>query len=309
MDLTRVLDSPHALHAASAHLPISLGLLGLPLILFAVASPKRWPKARIFAGAYFFFAGLIALAAVIAGERAASELIALANEDIEKVVASHRQLGTSTVGASFIISVLLIASHFGGRFFGERFVGEVLAGLATVNAFGLAALVLFAGSSGGRLVYGFGIGTPIAGADGVSGATPVVGAYTGGPTASSPPPAIAMEESVDATYTPNTLPIDPAQAASLTYQSDIVPLLERHCFKCHRGDDAEAGLDLSTHAEILQGGDYAGPAVIPGAPDNSPVVLHIRGIYLPKMPKDADELTESELHTLRMWIAAGAKGE
>ena len=88
-----------------------------------------------------------------------------------------------------------------------------------------------------------------------------------------------------------------------------MPLLERHCFECHRGNNAEAGLDLTTHAGILKGGDYAGPSVIPGAPDNSPVVLHIRGIYLPKMPKDAPELTERDLHTFRMWIASGARGE
>jgi hypothetical protein len=117
-----------------------------------------------------------------------------------------------------------------------------------------------------------------------------------------------MDESDDASYTPHTKPIDAAQAASITFKNHVLPLLERHCFKCHHGKDAEAGLDLTTHAGILQGGDYAGPAVIPGAPDQSPIVLHIRGIYQPKMPKDAGELTESELHMIRMWIAAGAKG-
>ena len=32
MDLTRVFDSAHALHAASVHMPLSLGLLGLSLL-------------------------------------------------------------------------------------------------------------------------------------------------------------------------------------------------------------------------------------------------------------------------------------
>jgi hypothetical protein len=258
----------------------------------------------MFASAFFLFTSLVALAATLTGERAASELVALANKEIETVVAHHRLLGFSITALSLIVSILLIAGHFRANP-----SGRILARLAALNALALAIVVLFAGSSGGRLVYGFGIGTPIAGADGVSGATPVVGAYTSGPTASTPPPAIAMEESVDATYTPNTLPLDSAQAALVTFRNDIVPLLERRCVECHRGDGAEAGLDLASHAGILEGGDYAGPVVIPGAPDNSPMVLHIRGIYLPKMPKDAEELTESELHTIRMWITAGAKGE
>ena len=51
------------------------------------------------------------------------------------------------------------------------------------------------------------------------------------------------------------------------------------------------------------------PAVIPGDLNGSPMILHIRGIYLPKMPKDGEELSEDDLHTIRMWISAGAKGE
>jgi hypothetical protein len=258
----------------------------------------------MFAGAFFFFTSLAALAAAIAGERAASELVALANEEIETVVAHHRLLGFAIAALGLVTSILFTASQFR-----TRSGGRILARLAALNALVLAVLVLFAGSSGGRLVYGFGIGTPIAGADGVSGATPIVGAYSGVAMAAIAPAMAVVDESVNATYTPNIQPIDPAQAASVTFHKDVVPLLERHCFKCHHGEDAEAGLDLSSHAGILQGGDYAGPVVIPGAPDNSPMVLHIRGIYQPKMPKDADELTENDLHTIRMWIAVGAKGK
>ncbi|MFA6243514.1 MAG: c-type cytochrome domain-containing protein [Candidatus Hydrogenedentales bacterium] len=292
------------MHAASVHLPISLALLGVPLVFLAFFAPKRWPGLRLFSATFYFFASLVAILAALTGQRAASELVALANDEIQTVVTHHRLLGFSIAALPLVISILLVASHLrvrsGGRF---------LAGLAALNAVALAAVVTFAGSSGGRLVYGFGIGTPIVGVDGVSGATAVVGAYKGGPIASTSPPAFGMDTASDAKYTPHTKPIDPAQAASITFKNDVLPLLERRCFKCHRGQDAEAGLDLSTHAGILKGGDYAGPAVMPGAPDNSPIVLHIRGIYLPKMPKDAEELSENDLHTIRMWVSSGAKGE
>ncbi|NUM55229.1 MAG: hypothetical protein HUU46_16410 [Candidatus Hydrogenedentes bacterium] len=304
MDLTRVLESPHALHAASVHLPMSLAFLGLPLILVTILTSKRWHRGRTFVGAYFLVAGLIALAATLTGMRAASELVALASSEIETALTQHRLLGYSITVLAFATSVLLAASHFRGDV-GRR----VLTASAMLTALALAVAVLFAGSSGGRLVYGFGIGTPVARADGTSGATIVVGAYPSVASVSVVPTVAIADKSVDAMYTPKTLAIDPVQAAAVTFQRDIVPLLERRCFKCHSGNEPEAGLDLTTRAGILEGGDYAGAAVIPGAPDQSPMVLHLRGIYEPKMPKDAEELTESELHTIRMWIFAGAKGE
>ncbi len=304
MDLTRVLESPHALHAASSHLPISLGLLGVPLILLAIVAPKKWPGIRLFTGAYFLVAGLAGLAASMAGNHAASGLVALGSSEIEQVVAQHRLLGYAVAAIGFGTSILFFASHFG-----PRVAGRYLAGLAGVGGFAVAAAVLFAGSSGGRLVYGYGIGTPVMGADGVSGATPVVGGYVVSAAAIAPAVAPVNDESLNAIYTPKTLPIDSAAAAGVSYMRDIAPLLESRCVECHGGDDAEAGLDLSSHAGILAGGDYAGPAVIPGAPDNSPMVFHIRGIYEPKMPKDGEELAEEELHAIRMWIAAGARGE
>jgi hypothetical protein len=288
------------------HLPISLGLLGLPLIFVALLAPKRSPNVRLFAGAFFFMTSLIALAAVLTGERAGAELVALASDEIESVVAQHRLLGFAMMTLAFVTSALFIASWFRGQA-----GGRVLAAIAALTAVGLFAVVFFTASSGGRLVYGFGIGTPIAGVDGASGATAIVGAYPASAAATVPPTVTfrPLEESAEALYTPNIRPIDPAQAAAITFETGIRPLLERHCVTCHSGTESKAGLNLTTHGGILAGGDYAGPAALPTNPDASPMVLHIRGIYQPKMPKDAQELSEDELHTVRMWIAAGAKGE
>ena len=304
MDLTRTLASPHATHAASVHLPISLALIGLPLVLVAVIAPRRWPGLRMCAAIFYLLTSLLAVTAAFTGQRAATELVALANETVEAVVAHHRQLGLSATILPLITSVFLLASHFR-----VRSGGRILAGLAALSAFAFSVVMLYAGSSGGRLVYGFGIGTPIAGVDGVSGATRIAGAYRPTSAANAPPSAKTrtMDESADARYTPHIKPIDAAQAASVNFKNDVLPLFERHCFKCHQGKEAKAGLDLTTYAGILKGGDYAGACIVPGEPDQSPMVMHIRGIYEPKMPKDAPELTEGELHTIRMWIAAGAK--
>lgn len=301
MDLTHVLHSPHALHAAAVHLPISLALIGMPFVLVALLAPRRFPKARMYAGAFFLLTSLIALAAAFTGEHAASGLVALANEEIETVVANHRLMGFAVAALCFVTSLLLFAS--------VRSRNKTIAGLAALNALAVLLVMAFVGSSGGRLVYGYGIGTPVAGADGTSGATLVVGANAVAPTAGIPHVPTALDKSLDAIYSPKALDIDPAQAALVTFAKDLAPIIERNCLTCHGGENPKAGLNLSTHAGILKGGDYAGPAVIPGDPDGSAMVRHIRGIYTPKMPKDAPELSESELHTIRMWIAAGAKGE
>lgn len=306
MDLTRTLESSHALHAASVHLPISQGLVGLPLLLIAVFASKQWPRARSLASIYFFLTALVSAMAAFTGERAASELVALASKTIESVVYQHQILGFSIAALALSTSILLAASQFT-----KPLARSVFSGLALTTAAALAVVVLFAGSSGGRLVYGFGIGTPVANADGTSGATLIVGANPMGKSPNAPPTATTrtMEESEDAKYTPHTKPIDTAQAAAVSFMKDVVPVLERHCFKCHEGTKAKAGLDLTTHAGIMKGGDYAGACVVPGEADQSAIVMHIRGIYEPKMPKNAPELTEDELHTIRMWIASGAKGE
>ena len=44
----------------------------------------------------------------------------------------------------------------------------------------------------------------------------------------------------------------PAQEVS-TFQDHVAPILEAHCWKCHRSDERKAELDLSSLAGLLQG--------------------------------------------------------
>lgn len=112
---------------------------------------------------------------------------------------------------------------------------------------------------------------------------------------------------LDAAYTPATWPIGEEEKDAISFALGVLPVLETHCTSCHSGQTAAAGLSLAGPAEILRGGAHAGPAVVPGAPDDSPLVLYIRGILRPKMPKNRPEVPEEELHVIRVWIAAGAR--
>lgn len=110
---------------------------------------------------------------------------------------------------------------------------------------------------------------------------------------------------------------DPARAVSFT--RDVRPLFARLCAVCHYpgGDDPiglrEGGLDLSSHARLVEGGvRSAGTIVQPGAPCAS--VLYLKVTPGPpfgaRMPLDGPPyLTADEQALIHDWIAEGARSE
>ena len=100
------------------------------------------------------------------------------------------------------------------------------------------------------------------------------------------------------------------------FRADVLPILEEHCFQCHRAPFVDergrtrkpkGGLRLDGAGWMLQGGDE-GPAVVAGQPRRSP--LYVR-VILPaddddRMPQKADPLSGAHLEVLRAWIEGGA---
>jgi mono/diheme cytochrome c family protein len=85
----------------------------------------------------------------------------------------------------------------------------------------------------------------------------------------------------------------------LTYNGSIGALFEARCTGCH-GENALSGLNLSTYAGALAGGQ-SGPAVVPGDPNASLIVI--------KQTADTPhfaQLSPQELDLVTSWIAAGA---
>ena len=104
-------------------------------------------------------------------------------------------------------------------------------------------------------------------------------------------------------------PIEAMDAAKVSYYRDIKPLLANHCVECHGVTEPEGEYQVGTVAELLKSGKKHGAAVIPGKPDESPVVRYIRGELKPQMPKGNPPMSVEGLHLLRQWIAAGAKDD
>lgn len=95
----------------------------------------------------------------------------------------------------------------------------------------------------------------------------------------------------------------------VSYQNDVVPILEQYCLSCHGGVDeagekvVELGYDMSTYEGLMAGSDY-GTVIEPGDPDGS---LFIEMIVNGDMPEEGDPVPPEQIEVLRTWIAEGAQ--
>jgi len=98
-------------------------------------------------------------------------------------------------------------------------------------------------------------------------------------------------------------PLALAAAPAASYERDVLPLFQARCGGCHGAAKTEAGLDVRTHGDLLQGG-YSGAPVVPGAPEKSLLYQMLADGRMPKGPK----LTPADLARVARWIRAGAPG-
>lgn len=89
------------------------------------------------------------------------------------------------------------------------------------------------------------------------------------------------------------------------FKDKVAPILESRCASCHNKDKREGGLNVTSLASLLEGGD-SGPAVVPQKPDESWLLEMVSGDE-PEMPKNSKRLTSGEITDLRRWIESGAE--
>ena len=134
-----------------------------------------------------------------------------------------------------------------------------------------------------------------------SAPTEVVAPATEAPTEAPPSTDTAVPtEPPAATEAPATQP--PAEGATVSFASDIMPIIESRCVNCHGGNRTEEGLNLTTHANILSGSDN-GPVVTPGDAANS---LLVEMVATQKMPKRGPKLTPPQIQLITDWVNQGA---
>lgn len=92
-------------------------------------------------------------------------------------------------------------------------------------------------------------------------------------------------------------------ATAIDFASQIAPILQQHCVRCHSDDNAKGGLSLATFA------DLESQSLIDVAdPDASRLIELVTPLagQQAEMPKDGTALAADEVGLLRRWIAEGA---
>lgn len=90
------------------------------------------------------------------------------------------------------------------------------------------------------------------------------------------------------------------------YTTSVQPILQQHCGRCHV-QKQQGGLRLSDRDSLLRGGDSGEASVVPGKPDESPLLQLVAAAAEDyRMPPLGDGLSEQEIATVRRWIEQGA---
>ncbi len=91
---------------------------------------------------------------------------------------------------------------------------------------------------------------------------------------------------------------------------EIEPLLQTKCIACHGGepDEIEGSFDMTTRIGMLRGGASGMAAIIPGSPNESPILEAVKRVDpdLAMPPKVTERLSPEEVEFLRQWIEGGA---
>src|SRR5262245_47500961 len=88
------------------------------------------------------------------------------------------------------------------------------------------------------------------------------------------------------------------------FDTRIRPILATECFSCHTNSQL-GGLRLDSREAMLRGGK-SGPAIVPGDPDKSLLVIAIRQTGDLKMPKGG-KLPQDQIDAIAQWVRTGAE--
>ncbi len=90
---------------------------------------------------------------------------------------------------------------------------------------------------------------------------------------------------------------DDPPATTVSYAADVQPYFDGTCTVCHSGNNPPAGVDLSSYASVMAGGD-GGAIVVAGDPDASVLIQQLEGGHRNQ--------AASDIAMLRAWISEGA---
>jgi len=127
--------------------------------------------------------------------------------------------------------------------------------------------------------------------------------------------ALAAATSFALTASADDAPLPPASTKTgVTYDTDMKPLFDASCVKCHSGDRPKARLHMDTLEGVLKG-TKEGKIVTPGDSANSFIIKAVahattdHDSWMPPLNNKAGipPLTPDQIGLIRAWIDQGAK--
>lgn len=92
------------------------------------------------------------------------------------------------------------------------------------------------------------------------------------------------------------------------FNTDIKPILNKHCISCHGGVKKNGGFSLLFEEEALAATESGHPAIVPGSASESELIKRLTHADPElRMPYQRAQLSEEEIDLLKKWIDQGAK--
>src|SRR6476661_7424657 len=87
------------------------------------------------------------------------------------------------------------------------------------------------------------------------------------------------------------------------FEEKVRPILAENCYKCHGEEKQKGSLRLDLREMVFAGGEN-GPVIVPGKPDESPLVEAVKWQSFEMPP--TGKLSDDQIATLTEWVRIGA---
>ena len=105
----------------------------------------------------------------------------------------------------------------------------------------------------------------------------------------------------DGNAAPAAEPSEALSAGTVSFERDVLPVLESRCVECHGPSRAKGGLRLDSLEHALGVDEWV---IAPGDPDASDMIVRITAAEDEDgaMPPKGERLSSAQVHALRVWI-------
>jgi hypothetical protein len=102
-----------------------------------------------------------------------------------------------------------------------------------------------------------------------------------------------------------------SDAPTVSFRSDVAPILAKYCAECHvgNGEGTQASeFRVDSYENVIKGTKY-GPVIVAGDPLSSSLYRLVSGKVDPsiQMPHGKESLSAGEIAMVEHWIAQGAR--